>query len=112
MYPERTKHVLIKIFNGSLVDLPRPRNISYMWNIGSLIRACLGIQIVTGIILAMHYSCRVRIAFERVRHIMRDVNYGWLLRARHANGASFFFVFMYLHIARGIYYGSYHLKMT
>ena len=112
MYPERTKHVLIKIFNGSLVDLPSPSNISYMWNIGSLIRACLGIQIITGIILAIHYSCRIRVAFESVSHIMRDVNYGWLLRAAHANGASFFFVFIYIHIARGLYYGSYHLKIT
>ncbi|TIA94541.1 hypothetical protein E3P88_04176 [Wallemia ichthyophaga] len=83
-----------------------------MWNFGSLLATCLGLQLVTGIILAMHYTPNVDLAFISVEHIMRDVNYGWLLRYMHANGASFFFIFVYLHIGRGLYYGSYRAPRT
>jgi ubiquinol-cytochrome c reductase cytochrome b subunit len=78
-----------------------------MWNFGSLLATCLGLQIVTGVILAMHYTPNVDLAFVSVEHIMRDVNYGWLLRYLHANGASFFFILVYAHIGRGLYYSSY-----
>lgn len=98
---------LLSIVNSYVVDSPQPSNLSYMWNFGSLLATCLGLQIVTGIILAMHYTPNVDLAFISVEHIMRDVNYGWLIRYLHANGASFFFIFVYLHIARGMYYGSY-----
>lgn len=98
---------LLSVVNSYVVDSPQPSNLSYMWNFGSLLATCLGLQIVTGIILAMHYTPNVDLAFISVEHIMRDVNYGWLIRYLHANGASFFFIFVYLHIARGMYYGSY-----
>jgi len=98
---------LLSIVNSYVVDSPQPSNLSYMWNFGSLLATCLGLQIVTGIILAMHYTPNVDLAFVSVEHIMRDVNYGWLIRYLHANGASFFFIFVYLHIGRGLYYGSY-----
>nr|MBC9701372.1 cytochrome b/b6 [Leuconostoc sp.] len=90
-----------------VVDSPQPSNLSYAWNGGSLLATCLGIQIVTGVILAMHYTPNVDLAFVSVEHIMRDVNYGWMIRYIHANVASFFFIFVYLHIGRGLYYGSY-----
>ena len=112
MYSEFKQHSLLKIVNNTLVDLPSPSNISYMWNFGSLLGGCLVLQIVTGLFLAIHYSCDITLAFERVSHIVRDVNQGWLLRTMHANGASFFFIFIYLHIARGIYYGSYNYTRT
>ena len=86
---------------------PVPRNLNYMWNFGVLAGAALMIQIVTGIVLAMHYAANSEIAFDSVEHIMRDVNWGWLLRYAHANGASMFFIVVYTHIARGLYYGSY-----
>lgn len=89
------------------MDLPSPSNISAWWNFGSLLGICLGLQILTGLFLAMHYCPDVRLAFNRVVHICRDVNNGWLLRTLHANGASFFFICLYLHIGRGLYYGSY-----
>lgn len=98
---------LMSFINSYVVDSPQPSNLSYMWNFGSLLATCLGLQIVTGIILAMHYTPNVDLAFISVEHIMRDVNYGWLIRYLHANGASFFFIFVYLHIGRGMYYGSY-----
>lgn len=98
---------LRSIINSYIVDSPQPSNISYMWNFGSLLATCLGIQIVTGVILAMHYTPNVDLAFISVEHIMRDVNYGWMIRYLHANTASFFFIFVYLHIGRGMYYGSY-----
>lgn len=98
---------LLSIVNSYIVDSPQPSNLSYMWNFGSLLATCLGLQLVTGIILAMHYTPNVDLAFISVEHIMRDVNYGWLIRYLHANGASFFFIFVYLHIGRGMYYGSY-----
>nr|YP_010596160.1 cytochrome b [Catamiarus brevipennis]WAJ48492.1 cytochrome b [Catamiarus brevipennis] len=110
--PIRKTHPLIKIINGSLIDLPTPSNISLWWNFGSLLSLCLMIQIITGVFLAMHYTCDIEMAFKSVIHICRDVNNGWLLRSLHANGASLFFMCLYLHIGRGIYYGSYKLHMT
>lgn len=105
-------HPLLKILNGSLVDLPSPRNITYWWNFGSLLGLCLSSQIITGIFLAIHYTGSIGLAFERVRHIIRDVNYGWLLRVLHTNGGSCFFICLYLHVGRGIYYGSYFFHLT
>ena len=105
--PIRKTHPAIKVANGALVDLPAPRNLSIWWNFGSLLGLCLVIQIVTGLFLAMHYTPHVDLAFSSVAHITRDVNYGWLLRNIHANGASWFFICLYLHVGRGIYYGSY-----
>nr|UPL65725.1 cytochrome b [Enoplops sibiricus] len=110
--PLRKTHPLLKIINGSLIDLPTPSNISLWWNFGSLLGMCLMIQIITGIFLAMHYTAHVEMAFNSVIHICRDVNNGWLLRNTHANGASMFFICLYLHIGRGMYYGSYKLMMT
>jgi len=97
----------MSIINNYVVDSPQPANLSYAWNFGSLLATCLGIQIVTGVVLAMHYTPNVDLAFVSVEHIMRDVNYGWLIRYIHANVASFFFAFVYMHISRGLYYGSY-----
>ncbi len=103
---------LLKIFNNSLVILPTPANISLIWNFGSILGLCLMIQILTGIFLAIHYSPHIELAFNRVIHIIRDINYGWLIRTIHANGASFFFICLYTHIGRGLYYRSYKLKET
>jgi len=100
-------HPLLNLLNSYMIDSPQPSNISYFWNFGSLLGICLIIQILTGILLAMHYSPSIDTAFISVEHIMRDVNYGWLLRYCHANVASFFFLFIYLHMGRGLYYGSY-----
>lgn len=105
--PIRKSHPAIKIINSSLIDLPAPNNLSIWWNFGSLLGLCLGIQIVTGLFLAIHYTPHIDLAFSSVAHITRDVNYGWLLRNLHANGASWFFICIYLHVGRGIYYGSY-----
>lgn len=110
--PIRSTHPLFKIANGALIDLPTPRNISLWWNFGSLLGLCLIIQIITGLFLAIHYTANIEIAFNRINHICRDVNYGWLLRTLHANGASFFFICIYIHIGRGIYYGSYKFIHT
>nr|YP_010693111.1 cytochrome b [Dacus humeralis]WCB98292.1 cytochrome b [Dacus humeralis] len=110
--PLRTQHPLFKIANNALVDLPAPVNISGWWNFGSLLGLCLIIQILTGLFLAMHYTADINLAFNSVNHICRDVNYGWLLRTLHANGASFFFICIYLHVGRGIYYGSYLFTPT
>lgn len=110
--PIRIKHPLFKIANNALIDLPAPINISTWWNFGSLLGLCLIIQILTGLFLAIHYTADIRLAFNRVNHICRDVNYGWLLRTLHANGASFFFICIYLHVGRGIYYGSYLFTPT
>nr|YP_011026059.1 cytochrome b [Stephanitis pyrioides]WQM87485.1 cytochrome b [Stephanitis pyrioides] len=103
----RKNHPLFKILNNSLIDLPTPANISLWWNFGSLLGLCLMIQIITGLFLSMHYTANVELAFESVIQICRDVNYGWLIRNLHMNGASLFFICLYLHIGRGIYYGSY-----
>nr|BDQ44258.1 cytochrome b [Amynthas yamade] len=110
--PLRTTHPAIKVINSSLIDLPAPNNISIWWNYGSLLGLCLVIQIATGLFLSMHYSPNIEMAFSSVAHISRDVNYGWLLRSIHANGASMFFLFIYLHAGRGIYYGSFNLHET
>nr|QHE65384.1 cytochrome b [Ledra auditura] len=103
---------LLSLFNSSLIDLPAPLNLSYWWNFGSLLGLCLIIQLITGIFLSMHYNSSVDLAFSSVSHISRDVNYGWLMRVLHSNGASLFFVCLYLHVGRGIYYGSYKFMMT
>nr|ABD19277.1 cytochrome b [Daphnia pulex] len=108
----RNTHPLMKILNSAVVDLPAPSNISSWWNFGSLLGLCLVTQIFTGIFLAMHYTPHVEMAFSSVIHIIRDVNYGWLLRTIHANGASFFFICLYLHVGRGLYYGSYLFLLT
>jgi Cytochrome b/b6/petB/LAGLIDADG endonuclease len=98
---------ILTIFNSYLVDNPEPSTISYLWNFGSLLGLCLVAQIVTGILVSMHYQGSASEGFISVEHIMRDVNDGWLLRMCHANMASFFFIAVYLHIGRGLYYGSY-----
>nr|YP_002970759.1 cytochrome b [Helotrephes sp. NKMT027]ACJ69572.1 cytochrome b [Helotrephes sp. NKMT027] len=110
--PLRKNHPLLKIVNSSLIDLPSPSSISLWWNFGSLLGLCLLIQLITGIFLAMHYTADINLAFNSVMHIHRDVNSGWLLRNLHANGASLFFISLYLHVGRGMYYGSYKLMMT
>nr|ABN47243.1 cytochrome b [Dentex macrophthalmus]ABO64543.1 cytochrome b [Dentex macrophthalmus]ABO64544.1 cytochrome b [Dentex macrophthalmus] len=108
----RKTHPLLKIANHAVVDLPAPSNISVWWNFGSLLGLCLISQLLTGLFLAMHYTSDIATAFSSVAHICRDVNYGWLIRNLHANGASFFFICIYLHIGRGLYYGSYLFKET
>ena len=105
-------HPLLKIVNSYIVDSPQPANLSYLWNFGSLLALCLIIQIATGVTLAMHYTPSVAEAFNSVEHIMRDVNNGWLIRYLHANTASAFFFLVYLHIGRGLYYGSYKSPRT
>jgi len=109
---QRLNHPLLRIINNSIVDLPAPRNISTWWNFGSILGLCLIIQILRGLFLTIHYSANVQIAFESVIHICRNVNYGWLIRTTHANGASFFFFCLYFHVGRGIYYNSYIYKQT
>nr|YP_009239960.1 cytochrome b [Cheilopogon unicolor]ADT64394.1 cytochrome b [Cheilopogon unicolor]AMN86986.1 cytochrome b [Cheilopogon unicolor] len=108
----RKTHPLFKIANDAVIDLPTPANISAWWNFGSLLGLCLIAQILTGLFLAMHYTADISTAFSSVAHICRDVNYGWMIRNMHANGASFFFVCIYLHIGRGLYYGSHLNKET
>ena len=98
---------LINILNDHLIEYPTPININYLWNFGFMAGAFLVVQILTGIFLAMHYTPHIDLAFISVEHIMRDVNNGWLIRYFHANGASFFFLVVYIHIGRGLYYGSY-----
>nr|WAU48182.1 cytochrome b [Abrota ganga] len=110
--PLRKTHPVIKIINNSLVDLPSPSNISSWWNFGSLLALCLIIQIITGLFLTMYYTANIDMAFFSVNYICRNVNYGWLIRTLHANGASFFFICIYFHIGRGIYYESFNLKFT
>jgi len=101
------KRPILSIIENHAISYPTPSSISYMWNFGVLAAVCLVVQLITGIFLAMHYAAHVDYAFASVEHIMRDVPYGWLLRYTHANGASMFFVVVYVHIARGLYYGSY-----
>nr|WHL46485.1 cytochrome b [Phalera takasagoensis] len=110
--PIRKTHPIIKIINNSLIDLPSPSNISSWWNFGSLLALCLIIQILTGLFLTMYYTANIDLAFYSVNYICRNVNYGWLIRTLHANGASFFFICIYLHIGRGIYYESFNLTYT
>ena len=97
----------LSLINDHLIDYPTPTNLNYFWGFGSLAGICLIVQIITGVFLAMHYTPHVDLAFSSVEHIMRDVEYGWLLRYLHANGASMFFITVYVHIFRGLYYGSY-----
>nr|YP_004021902.1 cytochrome b [Phraortes sp. Iriomote Island]BAJ24502.1 cytochrome b [Phraortes sp. Iriomote Island] len=108
----RKNHPMIKIMNNSLIDLPTPINISSWWNFGSLLGLCLMTQIMTGIFLSMHYSPNIEMAFDSVSHICRNVNNGWMMRTIHANGASMFFICLYMHIGRGLYYGSYKFMET
>lgn len=105
-------HPLLRLVNSYVIDSPTPSNLSYLWNFGSLLALCLIIQIVTGVTLAMHYTPSVAEAFNSVEHIMRDVNNGWLIRYLHANTASAFFFLVYLHVGRGLYYGSYKAPRT
>nr|ADM64757.1 cytochrome b [Aotus azarai infulatus]QXI73073.1 cytochrome b [Aotus azarai infulatus]QXI73091.1 cytochrome b [Aotus azarai infulatus] len=112
MTSPRKTHPLAKIINESFIDLPTPSNISSWWNFGSLLGICLIIQITTGLFLAMHYTPDTSTAFSSVAHITRDVNYGWMIRYMHANGASMFFVCLFLHIGRGLYYGSFLFLKT
>lgn len=106
------RHPLLTMVNSYMIDSPQPSNISYLWNFGSLLALCLGIQIITGVTLAMHYTPTIYEAFNSVEHIMRDVNNGWLIRYLHSNTASAFFFLVYLHIGRGLYYGSYKAPRT
>ena len=98
---------IVRLAYDSFVDFPTPKNLNYWYTFGGILAICLMVQIITGVILAMHYTPHVDYAFESVEHIMRDVNYGWLMRYVHANGASMFFIAVYLHMFRGLYYGSY-----
>nr|ABY80876.1 cytochrome b [Lepidophyma sylvaticum]ABY80877.1 cytochrome b [Lepidophyma sylvaticum] len=109
---QRKTHPVLKIINNSFIDLPTPSNISAWWNFGSILGMCLIIQILTGLFLSMHYTADIASAFSSIIHICRDVQYGWLIRNIHANGASIFFISIYLHIARGVYFGSYMYKIT
>ena len=101
------KQPILSVINEHLIEYPSPSNLNYLWGFGSLAGLCLMIQIATGIFLAMHYTPHVDLAFLSVEHIMRDVEGGWLLRYLHANGASMFFIVVYMHMFRGLYYGSY-----
>nr|ABI85262.1 cytochrome b [Ovis aries] len=108
----RKTHPLMKIVNNAFIDLPAPSNISSWWNFGSLLGICLILQILTGLFLAMHYTPDTTTAFSSVTHICRDVNYGWIIRYMHANGASMFFICLFMHVGRGLYYGSYTFLKT
>nr|QGT77385.1 cytochrome b [Candidiopotamon okinawense] len=110
--PMRKSHPLLKMANNALVDTPLPVNISIFWNFGSLLGLCLIFQTITGLFLSMHYIPHIDLAFSSVIHICRDVNYGWLLQTTHANGASFFFICLYMHVGRGMFYGSYMIYHT
>nr|AFA45801.1 cytochrome b [Cercopithecus cephus] len=112
MTPMRKSNPIMKMINRSLIDLPSPSNISMWWNFGSLLAFCLILQIITGLFLAMHYSPDTSSAFSSIAHITRDVNYGWIIRYLHANGASMFFICLFLHVGRGLYYGSFLLLKT
>nr|QBC73143.1 cytochrome b [Bathysciadiidae sp. MNHN-IM-2013-40843] len=108
----RKNHPLFKVMNSMVVDLPAPSNISLWWSFGSMMGLCLSLQIITGLFLAMHYTAQADMAFSSVIHIIRDVNSGWFIRSCHANGGSCFFMCMYIHIMRGMYFGSYSLIET
>nr|QHF17698.1 cytochrome b [Trichiosoma vitellina] len=109
---KKKNNMIMNMLNNSLINLPTPSNITSLWNFGSLLGLCLLIQLMTGIFLSMHYSANIELAFSSVIHICRDVNNGWMMRLMHANGASFFFICIYLHIGRSIYFGSYHYLNT
>nr|APU89524.1 cytochrome b [Porcellio dilatatus dilatatus] len=108
----RKNNPILKILNSALVDMPAPMNISMWWNFGSLLGLCLILQLISGLFLAMHYSGHVNLAFDNLVYICRDINNGWFLRSFHANGASMFFICLYLHIGRGMYFASYILAHT
>nr|AFQ23617.1 cytochrome b [Balaena mysticetus] len=108
----RKTHPLMKIINDAFIDLPTPSNVSSWWNFGSLLGLCLIMQILTGLFLAMHYTPDTTTAFSSITHICRDVNYGWIIRYLHANGASMFFICLYAHMGRGLYYGSHAFQET
>nr|YP_010835909.1 cytochrome b [Apphia rufipenna]WGC89428.1 cytochrome b [Apphia rufipenna] len=108
----RKYNPIVKIINYSLIDLPAPVNLSTWWNFGSILGICLTIQLISGIFLSMHYTANIEMAFYSVSHITRDVNYGWLMRTIHSNGASLFFTCLYIHTGRGMYYGSYNFMKT
>nr|YP_010954565.1 cytochrome b [Ocnus glacialis]WMW14027.1 cytochrome b [Ocnus glacialis] len=110
--PIRKENALFNLINNTIIDLPSPNNISAWWNFGSLLGLCLIIQIITGILLSMHYTADINSAFSSISHLCRDVNNGWIIRNVHANSASFFFLCLYCHIGRGIYYGSYTNNTT
>nr|AEJ34045.1 cytochrome b [Colobus angolensis]AEJ34046.1 cytochrome b [Colobus angolensis]AEJ34047.1 cytochrome b [Colobus angolensis]AEJ34048.1 cytochrome b [Colobus angolensis]AEJ34049.1 cytochrome b [Colobus angolensis] len=112
MTPTRKSNPIMKMINHTFIDLPTPSNISMWWNFGSLLATCLLLQIITGLFLAMHYSPDISSAFSSIAHITRDVNYGWIIRYLHANGASMFFICLFLHVGRGLYYGSFLLLET
>nr|VFU78625.1 Cytochrome b oxydase [Bragasellus peltatus] len=112
MLTYRKNDPMLKIVNGALIDMAEPCNISFWWNFGSLLGVCLMTQIVSGLILSMYFTNNISYAFDSVVYLCQDVDYGWLLRSLHANGASFFFICIYAHIGRGIYYGSYRLVHT
>jgi ubiquinol-cytochrome c reductase cytochrome b subunit len=107
MHSRWNKDFILAVVDNHLIDYPTPINITWAWSFGLLASICLGIQLITGIFLAMHYTPHVDLAFASVEHIMRDVNNGWLIRYIHANGASMFFIIVYSHMFRGLYYGSY-----
>nr|YP_009227952.1 cytochrome b [Lachana alpherakii]AIS20847.1 cytochrome b [Lachana alpherakii] len=111
-FPIRKNNIIFKILNNSFIDMPLPSNISYWWNFGSLLSLCLIIQILTGLFLTMYYIANIEMAFYSVNYICRNVNYGWLIRMLHTNSASFFFICIYMHIGRNIYYESFNLKYT
>ncbi len=98
---------ILSLMHGAAVAFPTPKNLNYWWTFGAILMFCLGVQILTGIILVMHFTPHVDMAFSSIEHIMRDVNYGWLIRYIHSNGASMFFIAVYIHMFRGLYYGSY-----
>jgi ubiquinol-cytochrome c reductase cytochrome b subunit len=98
---------IMRMMHGQFVDFPTPRNLNYLWTFGGILTFCLAVQLATGIVLAMHYVATETAAFDSIEYIRRDVNYGWLLRSLHAVGASMFFLAVYIHIFRGLYYGSY-----
>nr|YP_010698200.1 cytochrome b [Aphrophora memorabilis]WCH58169.1 cytochrome b [Aphrophora memorabilis] len=112
MYKSLRKKKLLNIINSMIIDLPAPVNLSSWWNFGSLLGLCLMMQLLTGIMLAMHYNANIDTAFNSISHICRDMNYGWMIRTLHANGASLFFMCMFMHIGRGMYYGSYKFLST
>nr|QMQ98401.1 cytochrome b [Metschnikowia hawaiiensis] len=103
----RKSNPYLALANSYTMDSPQPSSMNYWWNVGSLLGLCLVMQMASGLFLAMHYSSNMELAFNSVEHMMRDVNSGWLMRYMHANGASFFFMAMYLHIGKALYYGSY-----
>jgi len=110
--PIKKTDPLIRLFNNNLINLPTPRSITLNWKFGSSLGICLVVQIVTGLFLAIHYNNSVLLAFDSVVHITNDVNFGWLTRTIHANGASLFFVLIYCHIGRGLYYSRFHIHKT